>query len=97
MDLRSEVAVVPATQATHLSNSSKVTSTSTNISVRASSSSSTVRTTSREEINISVKATRHPAFLPQQPTRTAKQRQRKEDSCMFPLWGTKPLGESLPK
>jgi hypothetical protein len=78
---RPGVAVVPATQATHLSNSSKVTSTS--ISARTSSSgtrgsflissSSTVRTTSREEISISVRATRHLAFLPQQPTRTTKQ------------------------
>ena len=51
-------------------NSSKVTSTS--ISARTSSSS-IVRTTSREEINISVRATRHLVFLPQQPTRTTKQ------------------------
>jgi hypothetical protein len=79
VDLRPGVAAVIATQATHLSHSSRVTSTS--ISVRISSStrgsflsnSSTVRLTSREEINISVRATRHPVFLPQQPTRTTKQ------------------------
>jgi hypothetical protein len=75
VDLRSEVAAVLATQATHLSHSSKVISTSTSISVRtttsstrgsflSSSSSSTIRITSREEINISVRTTRHPVFLP---------------------------------
>jgi hypothetical protein len=89
VDLRLGVAAILATQATHLSHSSKVTSTSTSISVRTSSSrtrgsflsssSSTVRTTSREEINISVRATRQPVFLPQQPTRTTKQHQRKEE------------------
>jgi hypothetical protein len=55
----------PATQATHLSISSKVTS--TNISVRTSStrasflsnnSSSTIRTLSREEISTNVRTTR---------------------------------------
>jgi hypothetical protein len=80
------VAAVLATQATHLSNSSKVTSTS--ISVRTSrsstrgsflSSSSTVRTTSKEEINTSIRATRQPIFLPQQPTRTIKQHQLKNE------------------
>jgi hypothetical protein len=69
VDLRPGVAAVLATQATHLSHSSRVTSTSTSISVRTSSSStrgsflssrsSTVRITSREENNISVRATRH--------------------------------------
>jgi hypothetical protein len=87
----------PATEATHFSNSSKVTSTS--ISVRTttsstrgsflSSSSSTVRTTSREEINISVIATRHPVFLPKQPTRTAKQLQRKEEVVHVSTMGNK--------
>jgi hypothetical protein len=70
------VAAVLATQATHLSHSSKVTSTS--VSVRTSSSS-TVRTTSKEEINTSVRATRQPVFLPHQPTRAIKQRQLKEE------------------
>jgi hypothetical protein len=76
------VAVVLDTQATHLSKSSKVTSVRTSRNnTRGSflSSSSTVRTTSREEINISVRATRQPVFLPQQPTRTTKQRQLKEE------------------
>jgi hypothetical protein len=70
VDLRPGVAAVPATQATHLSSSSKVTSTSINVSTNSGikdsslSSSSTVRTTSREEISTSVKITRHLAFLP---------------------------------
>jgi hypothetical protein len=87
VDPKLGVAVVLATQATHLSNLSKVTSTSTSISVRTSSStrgnflssSSTVRTTSMEEVNTSVRATRQPVYLPQQPTRTIKQRQLKEE------------------
>jgi hypothetical protein len=103
VDLRSGVAAVPATQATHLSNSSKVTSTS--ISVRTSSSSTRgsflnnssiiVRTTSREEINISVRATRHPAFLPQQPTRTAKQLQHKEEVVHVSTVGNKAIGQII--
>jgi hypothetical protein len=66
------VAAVLATQATHLSHSSNITSTS--ISVRTnssstrgsflSSSSSTVRIASKEEINTNVRATRQPVFLP---------------------------------
>jgi hypothetical protein len=96
-----QVAAVLATQATHLSHSSKVTSTSISIrtssSIRgsflSSSSSSTVRTTSKEEINTSVRATRQPVFLPQQPSSASARRK----SCIFPLWGTRPLGESLPK
>jgi hypothetical protein len=93
------VAAVLATHATHLSHSSKVTSTSTSISDRTSSSStrgsflssssSTVRITSREEINISVRATRHPVFLPQQPTRTTKHRQRKEEVVHVSTVGNK--------
>jgi hypothetical protein len=55
VDLRQRVAVVPATQATHLSSSSKVTLKVTSISTSSRgsflSSSSTVRTTSREEIS----------------------------------------------
>jgi hypothetical protein len=71
------VAAVLATQATHLSNSSKVTSTSiktSRSSTRGSflSGSSIVRTTSKEEISTSVRTTRQPVFLPQQPTRTTK-------------------------
>jgi ribosomal protein L31 len=99
------VAAILATQATHLNNSSKVTSTSTSINVRTStsstrdsflsSSSSTVRTTSREEINISIRATRHPAFLPQEPTRTTKQRQRKEEVVHASTVGNKAIGRTI--
>jgi hypothetical protein len=99
VDLRSEVAVILATQATHLSNSSQVTS--TNISVRTSnsstrgsflsSSSSTVRITSKEEINTSVRATRQLVFLPQQPTRTITQRQLKEEVVHVSTVGNKAI------
>jgi hypothetical protein len=98
------VAAVLATQATHLSNSSKVTSTSTSISIRTSSSStrgsflssnSTVRTTSKEEINASVKVTRQPVFLPQQPTRTTKQRQLKEEVVHVSTMGNKAIGQII--
>jgi hypothetical protein len=60
------VAVIPATQETHPSNSSKVTSVSMSSSTRDSflSSSSTVRAPSREEISTSVRATKQVAFLP---------------------------------
>jgi hypothetical protein len=95
------VAAVLATQATHLSHSSKVTSTS--ISIRTSSntrgsflsSSSTVRITSREEINTSVRATRQPVFLPQQPTRTTKQRQRKVEVVHVSTMGNKAIGRII--
>jgi hypothetical protein len=106
VDLRPGVVVVLATQETHLNNSSKVTSTSisfrtssssTRGSFLSSSSSSIIRTTSREEISISVKATRHLAFLPQQPTRTTKQLQRKEEVVHVSTMGNKSIGESLPK
>jgi hypothetical protein len=94
VDLRSRVAAVLATQATHLSNSRKVTSTSTNISVRTNNNS-TVRTTNREEINISVRETRHSTFLPQQPTRTAKQRQCKEEVMHVSTVGNKAIGRII--
>jgi hypothetical protein len=103
VDLRSGVAAVLATQATHLSHSSKVTSTSTSISVRTSnnstkgtflsSSSSTVRITSKEEINTSVRATRHPVLLPQQPTRTTNQ--RKEEVVHVSTMGNKAIGRII--
>jgi hypothetical protein len=78
VDLRPRVAVVPATQATHPSNSSKVTSISISASTSTkgsflSSRSSTVRTPNLEEISTSVRITRQLAFLPQQLTRMAKQ------------------------
>jgi hypothetical protein len=99
VDLRLGVAAVLATQATHLSHSSKVTSTSISVensssSTRGSflsSSSSTVRTTSKEEINTSVRATRQPVFLPQQLTRTTKQRQRKEEVVCVSSVGNKAI------
>jgi hypothetical protein len=96
LDLRSGVADVPATQATHLSNSSKVTNTS--ISVRTSSintKGSFLRTTIREEISISVRATRHLASLPQQPTRTTKQLQRKEEAVRVSTVGNKAIGRII--
>jgi hypothetical protein len=64
------------------SNSSKATSISVSINTsnRGSfliSSSSTVRTPKREEISTSIRITRQLNFLPRQPTRIAKQLQRK--------------------
>ena len=95
------VAVVLATQATHLSHSSKVTSISVRInnsSTRGSflsSISSTVRTTSKEEINTNVRATRQPVFLPLQPTRTIKQRQLKEEVVHVSTVGNKAIGRII--
>jgi hypothetical protein len=87
----------PCYSGNHHSHSSKVTS--TNISVRTSSSntrgsflkssSSTIRTTSKEEINTSVRATRQLVFLPQQPARTTKQCQRKEEVMHVSTMGNK--------
>jgi hypothetical protein len=99
VDLRPGVAVVPATQATHLSSSRKVTSTSSSSSIRGSflSSSSTVRTTSKEEIRTSARTTRHPPSCtsnqPEQPSSSSARRRPR----VFPLWGTRLLGEPLPK
>jgi hypothetical protein len=104
VDLKLGVAAILATQATHLSHSSRVTSTS--ISVRtsssstrgsflSSSSSSTVRTTSKEEINTSIRATRQPVFLPQQPTRTIKQRHLKEEVVHVSSVGNKAIGRIM--
>jgi hypothetical protein len=94
------VAVVLATQATHLSNSSKVTSTSISVRTRCSStrgnflsSSSTVRTTSKEEISTSVRGTRQPVFLPQQPTRAIKQ--LKEEVVHVSTVGNKAIGRII--
>jgi hypothetical protein len=103
VDLRLGVAAVLATQATHLSHSSNITSTS--ISVRTnssstrgsflSSSSSTVRIASKEEINTNVRATRQPVFLPQQTTRTIKQRQLKEEVVHVSTMGNKAIGRII--
>jgi hypothetical protein len=102
VDLMSGVAVVPATQATHLSSSSKVTNTSisvrTSSSIRGSflsSSSSTVRTTRKEEIRTSARITRHLAFLPQQPTRTTQQLQCKEEAVHASIVGNKTTRRSI--
>jgi hypothetical protein len=96
------VTAVLATQATHLSNSSKVTSTSisvrtTNSSTRGNflSSSSTVRTIRKEEINTSVRATRQPVFLPQQPTKTIKQSQLKEEVMHVSTVVNKAIGQII--
>ena len=55
-------------------------------------SSSTVKTTSREEINTSARTTRHLAFLPQQPTRTTRQCQCKEEVVDVSIMGNKVTG-----
>jgi hypothetical protein len=107
VDLRPGVAAIPATPATHPSNSSKVTLkvTSTSISVSTSSSirgsflssSSTVRATSREEISTASEQPRTspscPSNQPEPPSSSSARRR----PHMFPLWGTRALGESLPK
>jgi hypothetical protein len=49
----------------------------------------------QEEINISVRATRHPAFLPQQPTRTTKQHQRKKEVVHVSTVGNKAIGRII--
>jgi hypothetical protein len=99
VDLRLGVAVVPATQATHPSNSSKVTSTSTSTrgSFLSSSSSSTVRTPSLEEINTSVRTIRQLAFLPSNQLEWPSSPNASRRLCMLLLWRTKSLGEELSK
>jgi hypothetical protein len=103
VDLRSGVAVIPATQAIHLSSSSKITlkvtgtsvSTSSNIRGSFLSSNSTIRTTSREEINTNVRTTRHLAFLPQQPTKTTQHLQCKEEVVHVSAVGNKATGRII--
>jgi hypothetical protein len=80
----------PASQEVHLSKASLVTHRDTNVRVSARtsssfrgsthSSSSIVRTTSREVTSIRGRTTRHLAFLPQQRIRTTKQPQHKEEA-----------------
>jgi hypothetical protein len=95
------VAVVPTTQATRLSNSSKVTSTSISVSTTTSStrcsflSSSTVRTTSKEEISTSVKATRHLTFLALKPTKTTKKFKCKKEVALVSTMGNKAIGRII--
>jgi hypothetical protein len=48
-----------------------------------------------EEISISVRATRHLAFLPQQPTRTTKQLQSKEEDTHASIVGNKAIGRII--
>jgi hypothetical protein len=105
VDLRLGVAAVLATQATHLSHSSRVTSTS--ISVRTSSSSTRdissataavpseqpARRKSISALEQSGSPSSCPSYQLEQSSSTSSRRK----SCMFPLWGTRPLGESLPK
>jgi hypothetical protein len=58
-------------------------------------SSSTVKTTSREEISTSVRPTRHLAFLPQQPTRTTQQLQCKEEVVHVSAVGNRATGRII--
>jgi hypothetical protein len=106
VDLRPGVASVSATQATQLSSSRKVTSISISVStsssirgssLSSSSNSSTVRSTSKEEISTSVKTTRHLAFLPSSQPEQSGSFSARRRSWMFPLWGIRSLGGSLPK
>ena len=93
VDLRLGVAAVLATQSTHLNSSSKVTSISNNSTKDSSlSCSSTVKTTHKEEICTSTRTTRHLAFLSQQPTRTTKQLQCKEEAAHVSIVGNKATG-----
>jgi hypothetical protein len=48
-----------------------------------------------EEINTSIRATRQPVFLSQQPTRTTKQRQRKEGVVHVSTMGNKAIGQII--
>jgi hypothetical protein len=66
----------------------------------SSSISSTVRTTSREEVSTSVRTTRHLTFLPCPNNQNNQAEQSSSSissrrSCKLLLWGTKPLGEAL--
>ena len=104
MDLRTGVAAVPATQATHPNSSRKVInisiSVSTSSSIRSSflsssSSSYTVRTIDKEEISTNARTTRHIAFLPQQPIRSIRQRQRKEEVVDVSAVGNRVTGRII--
>jgi hypothetical protein len=102
------VAAVLATPATHLSNSSKVTSTNTTpasasepvpevqeavSSVAAVPSEQPARRKSIPASEQSGSPSSCPSNQPEQLSSASSRRK----SCMFPLWGTRPLGESLPK
>jgi hypothetical protein len=71
------------------------TSTSTSVGINNSSrgsslsSSSTSITTNHEEVSIRGRIAIHLAFLPQQPTRTTRQRQRKEEAEDVSIVGNK--------
>jgi hypothetical protein len=100
MDRRLGASAVPVSQAIHHNNLSRVTlkgsSTNINVSINKcsrgsslSSSSSTASTTNRVETSISDKAARHLAFLPQQPTRTTREPQHKEEVVDVSIVGNK--------
>jgi hypothetical protein len=102
--LRPEVVVAAATQATHPSTSSNVTSISVSINTNtrgsflsSSSNSSTVKATSREEISTSVRTIRQLTFLPSnQPEQSSSSSASRRPRLLL-LWGTKPLDEALSK
>jgi hypothetical protein len=108
VDHRLGAAAVPISQAIHPRSSSRVTlkdintSTSINVSINSSikysslsSSSSTAITTIKGETSISGRAARHLAFLPQQPTRTIRQPQRKEEAVDVSTVGNKVTGQLI--
>jgi hypothetical protein len=97
VDLRSGAAVVPVSQATHPSSSSRVTPRDTNTST---------------SINISISSSFRGSFLsssilpeqlgtsPSYPSNQSKQSDSpsaRRRPMMFPLWRTRPLGVALPK
>jgi hypothetical protein len=106
MDRRLGAAVVPVSLAIHPRSSSRVTlkdtSTSINVSTNSSSRgsslnniSSTASTTNREETSISGRQARHLAFLSQEPTRTTRQPQRKEEVVDVSIVGNKATGQLI--
>jgi hypothetical protein len=103
VDLRPGVAVVPATQAIHLSNSSKVTSTSTCISARTAvpeAVSSAPVPSKQPAGRKSVSASEQPGTLPFCPSNQLEQPSSPSASRrphMLLLWRTKPLGDALSK
>jgi hypothetical protein len=96
VDLRLGAATVPISQAIHPSNSSKVTLKDTSISINGNiNSSSTIRTTNKEETSMSDRTTRHLAFLPQQPIIATKQLQRKEEAVNVSTVWNKATGQLI--
>jgi hypothetical protein len=106
VDRKPGAAVVPVSHAIHPSSSSRVnlkdTSTSININIISnsrgsslSSNNSIADTTNQEEVSTRGRAVRHLAFLPQQPTRTTKQLQRKEEAEEVSTMGNKATGHHI--